>query len=181
MRGFSSAFLAVALTACSGGAPEGNTAAPAAGTNATASVSAPPAACDALRAAGVDTVLGGAAQLTEQSRVENPDVLLTMCEASAGGKRVSLQLRWQKTTTYLKPSAEQKADMTRELTDNPSGMYNFANGPQIAEAQAGEAAMWVGALNQVIFWHIGGRAQSIVSGDKAIAEAMAQAVAAKYP
>ncbi len=172
------AALALALAGC-GGEQAGNSSSAAV----PAAAGAPPPACKVLEQLDLAALLGGAPTLTEQTNIDNPQTALSQCIAQAGSRTASLQLRYDKGTPS--PSAEQRVTM-RASFDNKE-LYSFPNGPEAEEVAIGDAALWVGGTGQLIIWHQGGRAQSIVTVDlpsarnRKDAETLGRALVARYP
>lgn len=172
---------ALALAGCGG---EGGDAGNGSGAMAAApTTTPPPPACKVLEQLDLATLLGGAPTLTEQTNIDNPQTALSQCIAQTGSRSASLQLRYDKGSPS--PSAEQRATM-RASFDNKE-LYSFPNGPEAAEVAIGDAALWVGGTGQLIIWHQGGRAQSIVTVDmpsarnRKDAETLGRALVARYP
>jgi hypothetical protein len=170
---------ALALAGCGGeGGQAGNSSSPAA-----PAATPPPQACKVLEQLDLATLLGGAATLTEQTNIDNPQTALSQCIAQAGSRTASLQLRYDKGAP--RPATEQRVTM-RASFDNKE-LYSFPNGPEAEEVAIGDAALWVGGTGQLIIWHQGGRAQSIVTVDmpsarnRKDAETLGRALVARYP
>lgn len=173
---------ALALASCGGeDGPGGNSSGATAA--APAAAGAPPPACKVLEQLDLAALLGGAPTLTEQSNIDNPQTALSQCIAEAGSRSASLQLRYDKGAP--RPATEQRVTM-RASFDNKD-LYSFPNGPEAEEVAIGDAALWVGGTGQLIIWHQGGRAQSIVTVDlpsarnRKDAETLGRALVARYP